>query len=49
MSRRLKIVIGLVLVAVVVWIIVGCAVGTRQEFWVRPTAVIDGSTNIVNP
>lgn len=36
------------LAALVIWV-VGCAIGTRQEFWLRPTADIHGNTNIVNP
>ena len=48
MSRLLKFIAAMVLVAVVVSI-VGCAVGSRQEFWLRPTAEIHGDTNIVTP
>jgi len=44
MNRQLKLIIALALGVVVVWI-VGCAIGTRQEFWVRPTAEIHGITN----
>jgi hypothetical protein len=47
-SRTLKLISAAAVVVVVVWI-VGCAVGTRQEFWVRPTAEIHGDTNIVSP
>lgn len=48
MSLRLKVAIGLALAVVLVWIM-GCAIGTRQEFWLRPTVEIHGSTNIVTP
>jgi hypothetical protein len=43
-----RLILVLAMAAVAVWI-VSCAIGTRQEFWVRPTAEIRGGTNIVTP
>jgi hypothetical protein len=47
-SRELKFILALILISGVLWI-VGCAIGTRQEWWLRPTTEIRGSTNIVTP
>jgi hypothetical protein len=43
-NRNSRIVLALAVAAIAVWI-VSCAIGTRQEFWFRPTDEIHSTTN----